>query len=54
MVSHKDFLYVAYKTEIVVLSLKRLLQRKDVIKKKIPISVVRICDPLTSAFNDNK
>jgi len=54
MISHKDLIYVAHPTEIIVLSLKRLLQRKDIIKKKIPIRVIPTYDALTSAFNDNK
>ncbi|CAD8094337.1 unnamed protein product [Paramecium sonneborni] len=56
MIAQKEFLYIAYSNEIIVLSLKRLTQRKDIIKKKISFQEIQkfqTFDALTSAFNDN-
>ncbi|CAD8078015.1 unnamed protein product [Paramecium primaurelia] len=54
MIAKNEFLYIAYSYEIIVLSIKRLTQRKDIIKKKINIPKFQTFDTLTSAFNDNE
>lgn len=54
LISKGDLLYIAYANEIVVISIKRLTARKDIIKKRITFNKFTAFDPLTKAFNDNE
>jgi len=54
MHSEKHLLYLGTLTEIVVISLRRKLQRKDLIKRRIYLPIVRMQDEFTQIYNDNK
>lgn len=54
MHSEKHLLYLGTLKEIVVISLRRKLQRKDLIKRRINFPIVRMQDEFTQIYNDNK